>query len=312
MRKKSSFILIALTIIIALFSSSCKSKNESEIVATINGENIYMYQIQDDLDFVIGIKKIDESNEDQYKSIVVEVVNAYMIDLMCQRELDAWGMTYNPDYYGASKETLVEAYGSEQALLNKLASFGLDENYLDKVCKNQANKATLNEYIASQVIVKEEDILQYYIENSGSFKADEVRGMWALFFQTEEEAKTALLDIENVGFVEYFNQQDVLSTTLAHVKFDTVTQDEFPDDLGEALFSLEINTYHKSPIKCNLGYALIYVDRIEKEYTFTYEEMKDSIETVLTDEAVDLALEEYFDNLNKKYDVKFIYGSTTP
>ena len=310
MCKKTQIVLITLVVIMLLFTVSCKEKEESEIVATINGENVYMYQIQDDIDFVVGAKKIDKSDQNQYRSIVIDVINAYMIDVMCQRELDSLGITYNPDYYGASRETLIEAYGSEAALLNKLKSFGLDENYLDKVCRNQANKATLNEYIASKVVVKEDDVLQYYIENSTSFKANEVRGMQALFFKTEEEAKTALLDIENVGFVKYFDQQDTLSTTVAHIKFDTVTQDEFPDELGKALFSLEINTYHREPIKCNLGYALIYVYRIETDYTFTYEEMKESIETVLMDEAIDAALEEYFDNLNKKYDIKFIYGSS--
>lgn len=306
MRKILSIVLLVCTVCLL---PSCKNQEDNIVVAKINGEEIRMDQIQGDIDFVIGIQKINKKDAKAYNTAVVEVINAYMIDLMCQKEMDALGLTYSTEYYEASKETLVEAYGSEQALLNKLYSLGLGEDYLDKVCRNQANKATLSEYIASKFTVDETDVLQYYIENAESFSVDEIRGMYTLFFATEEEAKTALLDIDVNGFLAYYDLQAVTPTTVAHVRFDTVTKDEFPDALGEVLFSLDLNTYHPEPIKCNLGYALIYVDRIEKNYTFSYEEMKESIETVLLDEATDAALEAYFDNLNQKYVVELLYSA---
>lgn len=306
MRKILSIVLLVCTVCLL---PSCKNQEDNIVVAKINGEEIRMDQIRDDIDFVIGIKKIDKSNIESYNAAVIEVINAYMIDLMCQKEMDALGLKYKDEYYGASKEALIEAYGTEQDLLNKLASFGLGEEYLDKICRNQANKATLSEYIASKVTVDESKVLQYYIENTESFSTDEIRGMYTLFFATEEEAETALLDIETHGFLAYYNLQDTAPTTVAHVRFDTVTKDEFPDALGEALFSLNLNTYHPDPIKCNLGHALIYVDRIEKNYTFSYEEMRESIETVLLDEATDAALEAYFDNLNQKYVIELLYNA---
>jgi hypothetical protein len=203
---------------------SCK-KDEDEVVARINGEEIRMSHIQDDVDFVIGIQNIDKSDQEAYRAIVLDVINAYLIDLMCQKEMDALGLRYNSDYYGASMESLIEAYGSYDALLRKISAYGLGEDYINKVCKNKANKATLSEHIASQVTVDEADILQFYIENVDDFTVDEARGMYVLFFETEDAAKAALLDIEASNFIEYYKQQDILSTTVAHVHFDTVSKE---------------------------------------------------------------------------------------
>lgn len=304
MKRFISFIIAFLMLTTLV---SCK-KDEDEVVARINGEEIRMSHIQDDVDFVIGIQNIDKSDQEAYRAIVLDVINAYLIDLMCQKEMDALGLRYNSDYYGASMESLIEAYGSYDALLRKISAYGLGEDYINKVCKNKANKATLSEHIASQVTVDEADILQFYIENVDDFTVDEARGMYVLFFETEDAAKAALLDIEASNFIEYYKQQDILSTTVAHVHFDTVSKDEFPEEIGTPLFELDLNTYHSEPIACNLGFALIYVDQIKKNYTYTYEEMKESIEIVMLDELADKAMEDYFEDLNNKYVVELLYG----
>lgn len=287
---------------------ACKQKtNENIVVAMLDGEEILISDLQDDITFVLGVQNISEKETEKYQAAIYSAIEAYILDRMCQKEMESIGLTYKSEYYDSSMETLINSYGGYDKLLAKIRSLGLTEEYLNKVCQSYARQATLTEYVASQTTVNEADVLQYYIENTDSFKADEVRGMYAIFFKTEQDAEAALAEMESIGFVEYYNKPKEEKTTLDQVYFKNITKDEFPDELGEAIFSLDLNTYYKEPIKCNLGYTLIFVDHIERNYVFTYDEMKEYIKEVMQDELEDQLITEFFEELNEKHHVEIFY-----
>jgi hypothetical protein len=311
MKKFLSLTLVIIMCICTFTACGDNRKNSKEVIATVNGVEIYMSDIADDITFYTKLNNVDMSNPDIERAVVLEILNTYLIDYTCQAELDAMGMKYNSDYYGASYETLIEAYGSESKLVSFIKGLGLNKEYIENLCRKQARKATLSEYIVSKVEIPEEDILTYYIENTDAFTTEEARTMYSIYYKTEEEANAALEIINTQGFVEFFNAQNTETTnSLYHIKFESVTADEFKNSpqISEILFALPEGTYHPLPIKCNVGYVLIYVDAIKPNYTFSYDEMKEAIEEVLKEERGDQALQKFFEDLNTKYNVEIKYG----
>ena len=293
-----------------MFTGCNNRKNSKEVIAKVNGVEIYMSDIADDITFYTNINNVDMSNPDVERAVVLEILNTYLIDYTCKAELDALGMQYKSDYYGASYETLVEAYGSESSLVGFVKQLGLNKEYIENLCRKQARRSTLSEYIVSNIEIPEEEVLTYYIENTEAFKTEEARAMYSIYYKTEEEAKAALEEINTQGFVNFYKAQDEITNSLYHIKFESVTKDEFASNpnIAEILFALPANTYHPIPIKCNVGFVLIYVDEIKTNYTFTYDEMKEAIEEVLKDEKGDEELAKFFENLNTKYNIEIIYG----
>lgn len=310
MKRILSIVLVVVMCIFVFTACSNNGKNDKEVIATVNGVEIYMSDIADDITFYTKLNDVDMSNPEVERAVVLEILNTYLIDYTCQAELDAMGMQYNSEYYGASYETLIEAYGSEANLVSFIKSLGLNKEYIETLCRKQARKSTLSEYIISKIEVPEKDVLQYYIENTDAFTAEEARTMYSIYYKTEEEAQTALNEINTQGFINFFNAQSEETNSLYHIKFESVTADEFASSpkVAEILFALPEGTYHPLPIECNVGYVLIYVDAIKSDYTFSYDEMKEAIEEVLREEMGDEALQKFFEGLNEKYKIEIKYG----
>ena len=294
---------------LSLCLTGCQNKSSKEVLATVNGNKIYMSEIEDDITFYSKINNLNLNDPETKKKVVLDVLNTYLIDYTCKAELDALGMQYKSEYYGASYETLVEAYGSESQLISFIRSLGLNKEYVEEICRKQARKATLSEYIISKITIPEEEVLQYYIENNSDFTTEEARTMYSIYYSTVEEATMALSIINDMGFKEFFKAQDTNPDSLYHILFESVTKEEFASspNIQTILFGLEEGTYHSEPIACNVGYVLIYVDKIKTNYTFTYDEMKEAIEEVLIDELADQELQKFFEELNSKYKVEILY-----
>ena len=294
--KKLFIIIITLTMLLC----SCQNK---EVIATINDKEIYLSDIEDDITFIMNYNKYDSESKKAYDIAFQSALDAYLIDYMCYLEMQELGLEYKEDYYSMSYETLIDAHGSSQKLNTFIKSLGLDEDYITELCKRHARKATLTEYMVSSIEIPEEDILQYYIENASDFKEENVRSLYTLYFPTYNDAINALEEIESVGFINYYNQQETEQTTSYYFYFEHVSMDELGND-GEKIFALNSGEYYNTPVLCNVGYALFYVDNIIENYQYTYEEMKEVIKEAMIDLKENDILASYFEDLNKKYTVK--------
>ena len=150
--KKILSLLLVLCCIITMFTGCKDNKQEGEVVAIINGHKVYMSDIEQDILFVSRYGNIDMNNEANVKAMVYDIINTYLIDYMCEKELESLGMSYNKEYYGASYESLIEAYGSESNLEKYIKSFGLTKEYVQELCIKQARKSTLSEYLINEFL----------------------------------------------------------------------------------------------------------------------------------------------------------------
>ena len=309
MKRILSLFLVIIMASMMLFSMASCAKQEA--IAIVNGDVVYMSDIQDDITLMMEMEGIDKNDTDKYNALVYDVLNSYVMDYICAKEMEELGLKYKSSYYGASYESLVEAYGSESKLIKFMKSIGLDREYIEDLCRKQARKATLVEYFASTIELTDEELLAYYIENTKDFTFQNVRDMSSLYFSTKEEAITAIEKIKEIGFDEYYNLQETSEkTTLYHIKFEHVAKEDFPENMSKILWDLEIGSYSE-PLPCSVGYTIIRIDGQTDEYTYPFEAMKESIEEVLIDEKTDEYLAEYFEELKKKYKVEVLWEGET-
>ena len=307
---------IALIIVIATLTvcfTGCGNKNSDQVIATVNGVEIKMSEIEDDIKFVSKYGEVNMDDQKAVDAMILDILNTYLIDYMCNEELKALGMTYNRDYYKASYASLVDAYGNEETLISHVKSFGLDREYIENLCIKQARKATLSEYLTEEYTknlkIEEADILQYYIENTNAFKVDEVRTFYFLTFKTKDMANDAIEDINTNGFMSYYESQSTLQICDYFGILNHYEKSYFPSSVATKLFSMEVGTYTE-PLSTfqDSGYTILYLSEAIEDYTFSYDEMKESIQEGLIEVEVDEYISDFFKKLNEKYEVNIIYG----
>jgi hypothetical protein len=307
---------IALIIVIATLTvcfTGCGNNNSDQVIATVNGVEIKMSEIEDDIKFVSKYGEVNMDDQKAVDAMILDILNTYLIDYMCNEELKTLGMTYNRDYYKASYASLVDAYGNEETLISHVKSFGLDREYIENLCIKQARKATLSEYLTEEYTknlkIEEADILQYYIENTNAFKVDEVRTFYFLTFKTKDMANDAIEDIKTNGFMSYYESQSTLQVCDYFGILNHYEKSYFPSSVATKLFSMEVGTYTE-PLATfqGSGYTILYLSEAIEDYTFSYDEMKESIQEGLIEVEVDEYISDFFKKLNEKYEVNIIYG----
>jgi hypothetical protein len=173
----------------------------------------------------------------------------------------------------------------------------------------------LSEYIIEKyketLKIEESEVLQYYIENTEAFKTEEVRTFYFLTFKEKSSADAAMQDIQSGGFMTYYEAQSSLQTCDYFGILSHYEKSYFPTSIATQLFAMEVETVYPEPLSTfqNSGYTILYLSESIKNYTFTYDEMKESIEEVIIELEVDEYLKTFFEELNNKYKVQIIYGN---
>lgn len=313
--KRILILMIVVLMTLTTFVGCGGNKDKDQVIATVNGNEIKMSEIQQDIKFVSMINKVDVNDKTSYDTMIYEIINTYLIDYMCKEELSSLGMTYNKDYYNAAYADLVEAYGNEEILINHIKQFGLDKSYIENLCMKQARKATLSEKLVEEykktISFDEAEILQYYIENTNAFKADEVRTFYFLTYEKKDDAEAALEDIKVNGFMPYYDAQKELQTCDFYGVLSHYEKTYFPESAANILFAMENGTVYEKPISTfkGSGYTIMYLSETIENYTFTYDEMKEAIEEGLIETEVDEYLKGFFEKLSQKYVVEILYGT---
>ena len=310
-------ILALTTLLLGMVSmvSCSKTLSGDTVLATLDDEKILYRDIEDDINFVAGIKELDLSDEETYQELVLEVLNTYMIDLMCQKELESLGLDYNKKYYSDVLLSLFDTYGSEAALVNMLKQYGLDRTYAETVCKRQARQATLYEHVVSEITVEESQLMEYYFTHVDDFHEDEVRDLYTIYYSSKEDCQMAIKNIQASDYLSFYEKVDVDEqgnvgegeTSIYKIFFEKVTRSELDNDSAEDIFALENASYNTEPIKCSIGYCIVYVSGIHQDYTFTYDEMKPYIEEAIADDMAEEVVAKFFEELNNKYAVAILY-----
>ncbi|PPR40436.1 MAG: hypothetical protein CFH24_00670, partial [Alphaproteobacteria bacterium MarineAlpha6_Bin2] len=172
---------------------------------------------------------------------------------------------------------------NEDKLYNVLSEF-----YEKNISQYMSDEKRDIEYILidkddfkSSFIPTENEVLEYYNNNSDIYFENEKRSFLQFNFKTRNKTEEFIKKIENIDtyeeIVSYSNKENIKYSV-----FDNLEKDEVFEEIAQFLFTLNINE-QSQVIKTPLGYQVIILKSINPERQLSFIEVKDDIINTISD-----------------------------
>lgn len=275
----------------------------SGTLVKVDGENIKESEVDTYLGFLAqqsGLPDINEEDE-QYKALQASVIDS----LIVTRVIDSYAEENNINVAETEIEeqmtAIVSNYESESAFQLDMEDRGISEAFLRQEIYNQLLRTKVFDRATADVSVSEEEMKLYYDENLEElFIVPEMVQVSHILirFETDEEGNvTEESKVEAREKIEYVQEelQEEEFDLLAERFSDDTASAENGGDLGyisrgqtveafeEAAFSLEIGEI-SDIVETEYGYHILKVTDKQDEYTQTFEEVEENIESYLDNE----------------------------
>lgn len=285
-------IIIALLLVIGLeyIYFDNKAVNEEEVVATIDGENIYQDELVAELKRLYGTETLNEMIN---RKVITGAAEKYGIEAN-QKEIDRQYNDFMKDY-GTEEDFL--AYLQEQLGWTKTEFLEYIEYYI------------LWEEIATKdVTISDEEILAHYNANKSSYQDLEKFHIEQIIVETKEEADQVLRELNNGSdFNTLAKERSIDVFSLGNGgDLGIVTEEDYSVDPEIINKAKEMNIGEIASVELsNGGYGVIrLLDRIEATQ-YSYEDVKEEIRRELALSQV-YSLPEVLEQLKIEMDVQIL------
>ena len=258
MNFRKKFGLLILVLIIGISLVSC-SNSEDEIVAKVGDMTITKSEFYEELVRQNGSQVLDNLIADKIMQAEVKELNIEITEEEIEEDLDE----------------MREFYGSDEALNQELANYGLT---LDDVKNNIKTNLQIERLLDSYVEITEEEMKEYFEENKSTFDQKEQVKASHILVETEEEA----LEIK-----EKLDQGEDFAELAKEYSLDKSNSDKGGDlgyfdrnkmvkEFSDAAFSLEIGEI-SDPVKSEYGFHIIKVEDRKEAKEADYDEVKNQV-----------------------------------
>ncbi|MCR4443047.1 MAG: SurA N-terminal domain-containing protein [Peptococcaceae bacterium] len=298
--------LIAGLLVLVLLAAGCGTR----VAATVNGEKITEAELNKRVEQAAawyGYDLKSPENKDLTAQLQEQVLESLVMEKVVRQ---------------AAGEMKIEVKKEEiEEELKKIRDqLKTEENYADFLKKRKFTEKDLQTYIGNQLLLDKlfgevtkditapsRDSRQYYEEHKEEFFVKEQVKARNIVVKTEEEAKNIISRLgsgedfaklaaelsidptakETGGLIDYFDR-------------DAMYIQEFKD----AAFSLKAGQYTKTPVKTVYGYHIIKVEDRKPARQYSFEEIKDELESRLLMEEKNEKFLTYVDDLIEKANIE--------
>lgn len=267
------------------------AQDRGEIVARVNGEAITK----------------DELYDMMYRYVGPQVLEELILIRLVEQEAAAQGITVAQEDIDAEVAALAQQVGGMEQLQLVLAQQGAT---LDQLQDDIRRTLLLRALLEPQVKVAEEEVRQFFEENSDLFAQREMVRARHILVSTKEEAEELRRQL--------LDGADFAALAQQHSR-DTATKSR-GGDLGwfgrgvmvapfeEAAFALKPGEISE-PVKTSFGYHLILVEeRMEAKSAEFNAEVAATIRQILTEEKMQEQLGPWLQSLRQKANVEILIG----
>ncbi|MBQ6632246.1 MAG: peptidylprolyl isomerase [Romboutsia sp.] len=311
-------ISLALSSLLCISAVGCSSKSsDSEIVATVNGNNITVKQYKstlelykESLEAMYGTTIWDTEVEDgvKYKDKFKEIMLDQMIDIEAvieQAKKD--GLTPSKEEVDKAFEELKKNIDADEDYKKKLEEKGIDDTYLRQQQEQDLTIQNYKENFEKNVKISDEEMKKYYEEHKKDYYKDEVKASHILISTVDENGK----EFSEAKKKEAKKKaEEVLKKAKSGEEFSQLAK-EYSDDTGsaanggdlgyftkgqmvepfeKAAFSLKVGQI-SDIVESQFGYHIIKVyDKIDEQLPF--DDVKDEIKNTLIEDKYIANIEE--------------------
>ncbi|MFT9486597.1 MAG: peptidylprolyl isomerase [Tepidibacillus sp.] len=277
------FTLFILLGAITLFAAGCSVQ---EAVGSVNGEPITKEELYDQMVKQYGQETFDYLTTQKIIELESKNQKITISDSDIEKEL----------------QKMMESYGGEESFNQALQMSGIT---LDEIKENVKINVQLKKLLEPQISISEEEMKKYFDENKESFAEQEQVKARHILVDSEEKAKEVKAELEKGGdFAELAKKYST----------DTGTKDqggelgyfgkgEMVAEFDQVAFSLEVGKI-SDPVKTDYGYHIIEVEEKKEAKPANYEESKNEIKDILSDQKMQDLYPTWLEDQKTKYKIE--------
>ncbi len=295
---------ISVVLALFLFLFSGVSAEAGEVMAIVNGEEVFTEEYELRVErlkyHVANMMEIDyDTPEGQEWLAVIEgrIIEELIWETILMQEVRKYELEVSPEKIDESFMEAQREYTTRQEFENFLEIAGFTaEEYRDMIHNNLLIDKLLDMQ-TGEFEPAEEELLEFYENNSFLYSQEEEVAARHLLYEDEEQAKKVLEEIKDgADFDEYMDDGEELGYFGRGIMVS---------EFEEAVFSMEKEEV-KGPVETDFGFHIIYVYDRQEEGIPAFADIRDQVEQDLHEEFREAELNDYFQMLYETSEVEFI------
>jgi len=320
-RAIGAFFLVALVFLFGPQRVSAEIFNR--VVAIVNDDLITLYELNQRIREMTGLTAEDLRDKDERRYLEArKQILELMIDEKCAEEkVRELGIKIPPQQIDAAIETIKDRNRwTQEDLVAMLKQEGLTyEEYRNKIKTDLERFELINNQIKSKIIIREEQIAQYYKENEKDYSSEETVQLGGIFLiqrnpKDEEESRRLKAKGEEI-LARLKNGEDFAALAKEFSQGPGANEggdlgafkaDQLEPELRKALAGIEVGKFTDLIVRAN-GIQIIKLIKRQKAQARPLEEVKDAIHAKLYQEEVNRRYMAWIKELRKETFTKIIF-----
>lgn len=280
--KSGKYIILSFVLLFAFSITGC-TKNE-EVIAKVGDVNISKEEFYDSL--------VEKHGEETLNALISEKIIEFEIEKS----------NYEITQEDIDKEfTLMEFYyGGAEKLAETMAAYGMTREEMEE---NIKSNLSVKKLVSSNIVVTDEEVEEFYAENSQMFNTDEQVNASHILVNTEETANEVLGKIEaGEKFEDLASEYSKDGSKDIGGNLGSFGRGEMVEPFEEAAFSLPIGEISE-PVQSVHGYHIIRVNEKIEAKESNLEESKELIVEMILESKIPDEFSKWYGEKLTEYEI---------
>ncbi len=294
-------VVLMLLVSVLILGTACG--DNKKIAATVNGEPIYVEDVDKQLEQMGQQQQSFEGpeGEEYKKQIQKQILDDLIEQKLVLQEAEKEKIKVKNKEIDDWIEQAKQQFPSEQEFEAKLKELNLTIEELKKNRTEQLLRQKMIEKITKDIKVKDKEVEEYYEKNKEEIKEPEKAKIKWIILSEEQKAKDVLKELEEgADFAEVAKRESIdTATKESGGALGLRSSSELPPEIATEAFKIELNKL-SAVITMQQGFTIFMVEEKQPEKQKTFDEAKEEVKNRLLSEKQSKAYQDWIKKVKKK------------
>jgi peptidyl-prolyl cis-trans isomerase C/foldase protein PrsA len=316
--KKSWILIFGILLALSIITSGCDKDKVENKVGEVNGQAISLYEYNAHLGFLQYYYEVQQGvqlDEKKDAKVLDALKNQAFDDLVLKQIL--WQQAEKENIFIEEKDIdeeinkAIETQGKE-SFEKVLEETGMSQNQLRDEIKTEKIYSELQNRVTEDVKINDEEIKQYYDDNSDLFKEESGMEIAHILVDTEDQAKEIIVMLgKGDNFAELAKEFSSCPSSAEGGNLGLINENSnYVPEFKEAALKLKAGEITKNPVKSAFGFHVIKAGEKREARIIPFEEIKTLLTSQLLENKKTEIYYNYLQDLHKKAEIKDLRDDT--